>query len=242
MGQHFLKDKDVINRIVIALEKTSFINLLEVGPGGGALTEKLLQIPNIDFKAVEIDQEKVDYLSKKFPELQIIHADFLSMQKPFEKFSLIGNYPYNISSQILFKIIDWFPDVETMIGMFQKEVAERIVAKPGGKDYGILSVLVQYYFETKYLFTVGKNCFKPPPKVESAVIQLDARKELIVVKSERDFKKIVKASFAQRRKTLRNNLKGMMDAEKLIDPFFDRRAETLSVEEFAKLTFQLQST
>ena len=241
MGQHFLKDKDVINRIVIALEKTSFTNLLEVGPGGGALTEKLLQIPTIDLKAVEIDKEKVDYLSKKFPQLQIIHADFLSMQKPFEKFSLIGNYPYNISSQILFKIIDWFPDVETMIGMFQKEVAERVVAKPGGKDYGILSVLVQYYFEAKYLFTVGKDCFNPPPKIESAVIQLNARKELITVSSERDFKKIVKASFAQRRKTLRNNLKGMMDAEKLTDSFFDRRAETLSLDEFAKLTFQLNN-
>lgn len=238
LGQHFLKDQNIIKRIVDELNKLSFSNLLEVGPGGGALTNSLVHLENIDLKAVEIDDEKVDYLKKKYPSLKIIHDNFLEMEKPFPgKFTIIGNFPYNISSQILFKAIDWFPSVEAVIGMFQKEVAERIVSKSGSKDYGILSVLVQYYYEPYYLFSVKKESFNPPPKVESAVIKLTKRDELLSVKSESTFKKLVKASFAQRRKTLRNNLKGMISAEKLTDPLFDRRAETLSVNEFAELSF-----
>jgi len=238
LGQHFLKDQHIIQKIVGELGKIQFNNLLEVGPGGGALTSALIQIENIHFKTVEIDDEKVAYLKKKFTGLEIIHKNFLDLEKPFDMpFTIIGNFPYNISSQILFKIIDWFPDVTDTIGMFQKEVAERVVSKPGTKDYGILSVLVQYYFETSYLFSVSKACFNPPPKVESGVIKLTARKDLLPVKSESSYKKLVKASFAQRRKTLRNNLKGIIHTEKLSEPLFDRRAETLSVEEYAALSF-----
>ncbi len=238
LGQHFLKDQHVISKILESLSQCKFSHLLEVGPGGGALTSGLLKIPSIDFRAVEIDEEKVQYLHSKFPGIEIIHQDFLKMEVPFsEPFTIIGNFPYNISSQIVFRIVDWFPNVEQVIGMFQKEVAERIAAKPGGKDYGVLTVITQYYYEVTYLFTVGRNCFNPPPKVESAVIKMNLRKELLPVKSESTFKKLVKASFAQRRKTLRNNLKGMISSEKLSDTLFDRRAETLSVEEFAKLSF-----
>lgn len=238
LGQHFLKDKSVIDKILKAVEGLSAERLLEVGPGGGAMTDRLLKTEGIDFKAVEIDEEKVTYLQEKLPGLHLIHQSFLDMQPPFNQpFSIVGNFPYNISSQILFRIIDWFPQVENVIGMFQQEVAERIVSDPGSKNYGVLSVLIQFYYEPAYLFTVGRECFNPPPRVSSAVISLKKRTELPVVTSESDFKKLVKASFAQRRKTLRNNLKGMLPAEKLSDPLFDRRAETLSVSEFAGLTF-----
>lgn len=241
LGQHFLKDESVIDRIIKSLNEIRYERLLEVGPGGGALTKKIVQIPGINFKAVEIDDEKVAFLTSKYPSLKLIHESFLDMEPPFEKpFTVIGNFPYNISSQILFKVLDWFPLVVNVIGMFQKEVAERIVSKPGTKDYGVISVIMQYYYQTTYLFTVSKHSFNPPPKVESAVIQLHLREKLLQVKSEPGFKKLVKAAFAQRRKTLRNNLKGMMPAEKLKDPLFDRRAETLSVEEFARLTFDVQ--
>ena len=238
LGQHFLKDQHVIEKILESLSPLYFSHLLEVGPGGGALTNGLLKIPAVDFQAVEIDEEKVQFLKGKFPELKIIHEDFLKMGNPFsDPFTIIGNFPYNISSQIVFRVIDWFPQVEHVVGMFQKEVAERIAAKPGGKDYGVLTVLTQYYYNVSYLFTVNRNCFIPPPKVESAVIRMQVRKELLPVKSESTFRKLVKASFAQRRKTLRNNLKGMISSEKLSDTLFDRRAETLSVEEFTNLSF-----
>lgn len=242
LGQHFLKDQRVIDKIISALNESRFERLLEVGPGGGALTKYLQQLPNVDFRAVEVDEEKVIYLKSQFPDLKIIHDSFLDISSPFDKpFTVVGNFPYNISSQILFKILDWFPLVEEVIGMFQKEVAERIVNKPGTKEYGVLSVLVQYYYEPAYLFDVGKESFTPPPKVQSGVIKLKVRNQLLPVKSEPQFKKLVKSSFAQRRKTLRNNLKGIIPAEKLTDTFFDRRAETLSVEEFARLTFLLDS-
>lgn len=238
LGQHFLKDHSVINKIIKTLDGIDHSYLLEVGPGGGALTEALLRIEDIDFKAVEIDEEKVNFLKSKYPQLHLIHESFLDMKPPFEhSFTIIGNFPYNISSQILFKILDWFPKVNHVVGMFQKEVAQRIVSGPGNKDYGVLSVLVQYYYDCIYLFDVSKSCFTPPPKVESGVIRLNIKKQLLPVKSESIFKKLVKASFAQRRKTLRNNLKGILPPEKLADSLFDRRAETLSVEEFVKLTF-----
>lgn len=241
LGQHFLKDQSVIDRILISLSRCTFSSLLEVGPGGGALTKKLIQLPDIDFKTVEIDEEKVTFLRSEFPSLQVIQEDFLGMAKPFAKpFTIIGNFPYNISSQIIFKIIDWYPSVESVVGMFQKEVAERIVSKPGNKDYGVLSVMTQYYFETVHLFNVGRESFIPPPKVTSSVIRFEKRKELLNVLSENSFKRLVKAAFAHRRKKLRNNLRGIISAEKLGDSMFDRRAETLSVEEFARLTFEIQ--
>lgn len=240
LGQHFLKDDKVVDRILKALEKNEFHSLLEVGPGGGALTKGLLKIPEVDFRAVEIDEEKVLFLKKQFPQLHLIHQSFLDMDQPFEEpFTIIGNFPYNISSQIVFKILEWFPSVETVIGMFQKEVAERIAARPGGKEFGIISVLTQYFYEVEYLFSVSRQAFNPPPKVESGVIRLTARKNLLDVKSEREFKIIVKAAFAHRRKTLRNNLKGLLPAEKIADPLFNKRAEELSVQDFASLSFFL---
>lgn len=242
LGQHFLKDEGVVKKIVGALEGHSFKNLLEVGPGGGALTKHLVQLPGIHFKAVELDDEKALLLQEKFPSLQndLIHKDFLHMERPFdEPFIVIGNFPYNISTQILFKILEWKPYVPVVIGMFQKEVAERAAAKEGSKIYGVLSVLLQYYYEVTFLFAVGNECFVPQPKVQSGVIKLIARKAYLPVKSERAFWVLVKTAFNQRRKTLRNGVKSLIPKEVLDDEFFNRRAETLSVEEFAALTFKM---
>jgi 16S rRNA (adenine1518-N6/adenine1519-N6)-dimethyltransferase len=219
-----------------------FKNLLEVGPGGGALTKHLLKIPNIHFKAVELDEEKVNYLLKEFPSLKddLVHESFLEIDRPFDdSFTVVGNFPYNISTQILFKMLEWKEYVPVVIGMFQKEVAERAAAKEGSKIYGVLSVLLQYYYHVEYLFSVGNESFNPPPKVQSGVIRLTRRESFLPVKSERAFWVLVKTSFNQRRKTLRNGVKGLIAKEQLDDKFFDRRAETLSVEEFAKLTFKM---
>jgi 16S rRNA (adenine1518-N6/adenine1519-N6)-dimethyltransferase len=242
LGQHFLKDEIIVKKIVDALQQHTFENLLEVGPGAGALTKHLIKIPGIHFKAVELDEEKVNYLIKHFPSLEknLIHESFLSMGRPFdEPFTIIGNFPYNISTQILFKVLDWKEFVPVVIGMFQKEVAERAAAKEGNKIYGVLSVLIQYYYDVEYLFSVGNECFTPQPKVQSGVIRLTARKNYLPVKSERAFWILVKTAFNQRRKTLRNGVKSLVPKEILEDSLFDRRAETLSVEEFAALTFKM---
>ncbi|MDQ3682289.1 MAG: 16S rRNA (adenine(1518)-N(6)/adenine(1519)-N(6))-dimethyltransferase, partial [Bacteroidota bacterium] len=164
LGQHFLKDENISRKIVEELKTCSFRNLVEVGPGGGALTKYLLQIPNINFKAVEIDQDKINFLRNSHPELgnKLVHENFLRIDKPFEaSFALIGNFPYNISTEILFKILEWKQDVVCAIGMFQKEVASRIAAKEGGKVYGVTSVLVQAFFDVQYLFDVDENSFDP---------------------------------------------------------------------------------
>lgn len=242
LGQHFLKDDTIIMKIVEELKQHTFDRLLEVGPGAGALTKHLLTIPSIDFKAVEIDEEKIAYLHKNHEVLKgkIIADSFLDIEKPFdESFIVIGNFPYNISSQILFKILDWRDDVPIAIGMFQKEVAERAASGPGSKAYGVLSVLVQAYYVVDYLFDVPPECFNPPPKVMSGVIRLTKRTEPLIVKSERSFKNLVKAAFNQRRKTLRNALKGLFTPEMLQNELFEKRAEQLSVEAFAALTFQM---
>jgi len=242
LGQHFLKDEKIVEKIIEALLQHPFKNLLEVGPGGGALTKHLIKIPNIHFKAVELDEEKVSYLQKQFPSLQndLIHKSFLNMDRPFdEPFTVIGNFPYNISTQILFKILEWKEYVPEVIGMFQKEVAQRAAAKEGSKVYGVLSVLLQYYYHVEYLFSVGNECFTPQPKVQSGVIRLTARENYLPVKSERAFWVLVKTTFNQRRKTLRNGVKSLIPKELLDDEFFNRRAETLSVEEFAELTFKM---
>ena len=242
LGQHFLKDEKVVGKIIDALMQHPFKNLLEVGPGGGALTKHLVKIPNIHFKAVELDQDKIDFLGKEFSSLKddLIHKSFLDMDRPFdEPFIVIGNFPYNISTQILFKVLDWKEYVPVVIGMFQKEVAERVAAKEGSKIYGVLSVLIQYYYHVEYLFSVGNECFIPQPKVQSGVIRLTAREKYLPVKSERAFWVLVKTTFNQRRKTLRNGVKSLIPKELLEDKFFDRRAETLSVEEFAELTFKM---
>ena len=242
MGQHFLKDEAVAKKIVAALEQQHFKNLLEVGPGGGALTRYLLKIPGIDFKAVELDTEKVQYLVKTFPGLQnkIINKSFLEIDRPFdEPFAVIGNFPYNISTQILFKILEWYGHVPCVIGMFQKEVAERIASKEGSKVYGVLSVLMQYYYDVEYLFDVGNESFIPQPKVRSGVIRLTLVEERFPVKSERAFWVLVKTAFNQRRKTMRNAVKSLFAHDILQDELFARRAETLSIKEFADLTFKM---
>jgi 16S rRNA (adenine1518-N6/adenine1519-N6)-dimethyltransferase len=243
LGQHFLKDENICRKIVSVLQQRPFSQLLEIGPGGGALTKYLLQIKNIDFKAVETDEEKVDYLLKTYPVLKgkIIHQSFLDIQKPFGgKFTVIGNFPYNISTQILFKILDWKNDVECMIGMFQKEVAQRIAAKEGNKTYGILSVLVRAFFEVEYLFDVHEKCFTPPPKVKSGVIRLLPVQQSLAMKSEKDFFLLVKTAFNQRRKTLRNAVKDLFDATFLQNELFNKRAEQLTVQQFADLTFKMK--
>ena len=243
LGQHFLKDENICKKIISALQEHPFKNLLEVGPGGGALTKYLLGINNIDFKAVELDDEKVEYLLSVYPQLEgkIIHRNFLDIEEPFEdRFTIVGNFPYNISSQILFKILDWKPGVECMIGMFQKEVAQRVVAKEGSKIYGVISVLVQAFFNTEYLFEVNEKSFQPPPKVKSAVIRLLPQDNLAPMKNERDFFLLVKTAFNQRRKMLRNAVKELFEKDVLADPIFDKRAEQLTVEQFAALTFRMK--
>ncbi|HMK24892.1 MAG TPA: 16S rRNA (adenine(1518)-N(6)/adenine(1519)-N(6))-dimethyltransferase RsmA [Chitinophagaceae bacterium] len=242
LGQHFLKDENICRKIVASLQQHSFSQLLEVGPGGGALTKYLLGIKNIDFKAVELDGEKVDYLLRTYPELKgkIIHKSFLGIEKPFNgKFTVVGNFPYNISTQILFKILEWKDDVECMLGMFQKEVAQRIAAKEGSKVYGVTSVLVQAFFSVEYLFDVNPSSFQPPPKVKSGVLRLLPQPKMPVMKSEKDFFVLVKTAFNQRRKTLRNAVKDLFDAAILKDELFNKRAEQLTVKEFAELTFQM---
>lgn len=243
LGQHFLKDESVCRRIVAELQKHPFQRLVEVGPGGGALTKYLLDLKDIEFRAVEIDDEKVEYLSKTYPQLadKIIHKSFLDIDAPFaEPFTVVGNFPYNISTQIVFKIMEWKGAVECMVGMFQKEVAERIVAKHGSKVYGVTSVLTQAWFDAEYLFQVDEDAFNPPPKVKSAVIRLLPKKEPVPMHSEKRLFNLVKTAFQQRRKTLRNACKGLFDAATLQDDIFNKRPEQLSVADFAALTFRMQ--
>jgi len=238
LGQHFLKDEGICKQIIASLQENTFQNLVEVGPGGGALTKYIIKIPDINFKAVELDEEKVVYLLKTFPQLagKIIMDDILDISQPFqEKFTLIGNFPYNISSQILFKVLDWEPNVETVIGMFQKEVARRIVSPPNSKEYGILSVLIQAFFTVEYLFDVNEESFNPPPKVKSGVIRLINNQNPYQITQKRKFFNLVKTAFGQRRKQLRNPLKGMFDTETLQDPIFTKRAENLTVADYVDL-------
>ena len=243
LGQHFLKDENISQQIVAALQVRPFKNLLEIGPGGGALTKYLLQIPGIDFKAVELDEEKIVFLEKNYPALasRIIHQSVLDMEPPFsDSFTVIGNFPYNISSQILFKILDWRSQVETVVGMFQKEMAQRVAAPHGNKTYGVISVLVQAFYQVEYLFDVHEQSFQPPPKVKSGVIRLVPRDPVPAMRSEKDFIILVKAGFNQRRKMLRNAVKGLFTPEELEDEFFNKRAEQLSVEDFAALSFRMR--
>ena len=243
LGQHFLKDELIIQKIVAALKENTFANLLEVGPGAGALTKELIKIEGINFIAVELDDEKVGYLQNKYKALdqKIIHKSFLDINKPFEDaFTVIGNFPYNISTQILFKILEWKEEVPVVIGMFQKEVAQRAVAGPGSKVYGVLSALIQPYYDIEYLFDVLPESFNPPPKVMSGVIRLTRKTTALNVKSERAYWVLVKTAFNQRRKTLRNAVKSLFTTEVLQDDIFTLRAEALSIEDFAALTFKMQ--
>ncbi len=242
LGQHFLRDENIIRKITAAVTELPCASLLEIGPGGGALTKELLKLPGISFKAVELDTEKVNYLEQKYPELKgkILNQDFLKSEKPFEgSFTVVGNFPYNISTEILFKILDWKEDVPVVIGMFQKEVAQRLSAKHGNKTYGVISVLMQAYYHIEYLFDVGPQCFVPPPKVVSGVIRLQRRTDTVQVRSDRSFTMLVKTAFNQRRKQLRNAVKSLFAEEILKEAIFEKRAEALTVEDFASLTFKM---
>ncbi len=243
LGQHFLKDENICKKIVDVLQENEVKQLLEVGPGGGALTKYLLQLKGIDLKAVELDAEKVTYLNAAYPSIRgkIIHQSILDIDAPFEnEFTVIGNFPYNISSQILFKILDWKERVPVVIGMFQKEVAQRVAAKPGNKVYGIISILIQAFYDVEYLFDVPPESFNPPPKIMSGVIRLKVRNTRYEVKSERIFVQLVKAAFNQRRKTMRNATKSLFDDDVMKDEIFNKRAEQLSISDFAALTFRMR--
>ncbi len=237
LGQHFLHDEVVCQKIVDALSP-GIDNLLEIGPGGGAITKYLMHLPVKNYLCIELDKDKIDYLHKVYPELKgrISHDDFLDAELPFtENFSIIGNFPYNISTQIIFKVLDWKDQVDEVVGMFQKEVAQRIASKHGSKSYGIMSVLVQCYYDIEYLFDVPASSFTPPPKVVSGVIKLTRNSNPYQISDEKKFKNFVKAAFNQRRKTLRNSLKSTLAPEKLQDEIFNKRAEQLSVQEFVDL-------
>jgi 16S rRNA (adenine1518-N6/adenine1519-N6)-dimethyltransferase len=220
------------------------MQLVEIGPGGGAITKYLIEWNDVQYKAIEIDTEKIEYLQKTYPVLQekIIESDVLKAEVPFEgEFSVIGNFPYNISSPILFKTLEWEPQVYEIIGMFQKEVAQRVAAGPGSKLYGILSVLMQAFFKVEYLFDVHPNCFTPPPKVMSGVIRFENSNNPHGIHNKRKFINLVKAAFNQRRKTLRNALKSTLPPEALTHPLMDKRAEQLSVADFVELYKRYQA-
>lgn len=243
LGQHFLTDQKVARAIVDALG--GGLPTLEVGPGMGVLTQYLLEREDIDLRMVEIDTESVEYLLTHFSGLEgrLMEADFLrlKLEKIFpEKFAIIGNFPYNISSQIFFKVLDYKDSIPEVVGMVQKEVAERIAEPPGTKTYGILSVLLQAWYDIEYLFTVGSGCFAPPPKVESAVIRLTRNSRTSLGCDESLFKTVVKTAFGQRRKMMRNPLKPVATARGKADvlamDIFSQRPEQLSVEDFIELT------
>ncbi|MFZ9242715.1 MAG: 16S rRNA (adenine(1518)-N(6)/adenine(1519)-N(6))-dimethyltransferase RsmA [Sediminibacterium sp.] len=242
LGQHFLIDKTVCEKIRAVLLEEPIEQLVEVGPGAGALTEFIYKIPTHSYKAIELDTEKVNYLLHAYPDLagKLINEDFLETTIPFEgSFVLVGNFPYNISTQIVFKVLDWKAQVPMMVGMFQKEVAERIAAKPHSKAYGILSVLAQAFYDVTYLFDVPPSAFNPPPKVDSGVIMFKRKANFPAMASEKSFYHIVKMAFGQRRKMLRNPLKPYFTAAQLEDPIFTKRAENLTFEDYAALTFKM---
>jgi 16S rRNA (adenine1518-N6/adenine1519-N6)-dimethyltransferase len=241
LGQHFLNDENIARKIVESLSISNYLNVLEIGPGTGVLTKYLIE-KKINLKLVEIDSDSVNFLKSNFQidPLIILENDFLKLQLDdvfTDKFAIIGNFPYNISTQIIFKALEYKNLIPELIGMFQKEVAERICEKKGSKKYGILSVLTQAYYDTEYLFSVPPSVFTPPPKVVSAVIKLVRKKQTEINYNEKLFFKVVKQSFQQRRKTLRNSLKTFNLTDSLReDTIFDLRPEQLSVKDFIHLT------
>ena len=241
LGQHFLKDLGIARDIANSLSLNNYSKLLEVGPGMGVLTQFLIPLETEIF-VIEIDKESVSYLKKHYPELDnhLLEGDFLKLplQEIFkEPIAIIGNFPYNISSQILFKAIDHKDLIPEIVGMFQKEVAERVVSPPGSKKYGITSVLLQCYYDVEYLFTVDETVFDPPPKVKSAVVRLRRNDRDKLDCDEKKFIQVVKTAFGQRRKTLRNALKSLnLVDENTASQYLSLRAEQLSVEDFMNLT------
>lgn len=243
LGQHFLKDLSVAQKIAETIEEGP---VLEIGPGMGVLTQFLLKNPRIQLTAIEIDRESVSYLKEWYPELHLIEGDFLKLDLdviyPSGNFNVIGNYPYNISSQIFFKVLEYKDRIPVCSGMIQKEVAERIASKPGNKAYGILSVLLQAYYDIEYLFTVDEHVFNPPPKVKSAVIRMTRNERKHLDCDETLFKQVVKTAFNQRRKQMRNSLQPLVGKGNplLEEKIFTKRPEQLSVEEFVELTRMIQ--
>ena len=245
-GQHFLKDENIANRVAETLNDFPTLPVMEVGAGTGMLTKFLLK-REVDLKVVEIDFESIDYLKIHYPELEgrIIEKDFLKLKLDDyfnTEFCIIGNYPYNISSQIFFKVLDNKELIPFCAGMIQKEVAERMVAPPGSKTYGILSVLMQVWYDIEYLFTVNEQAFIPPPKVKSAVIKLTRNNREKLNCNEKLFKMVVKTSFNQRRKMLRNSIKSLLSEDSSLpdDPLLTKRPEQLSIEQFEQLTNLLE--
>ena len=244
LGQHFLKDLNIAQNIADSLEIAEPTNVLEIGPGMGVLTQFLLKNANINLQVVELDRESVDYLNDNFPALEgrILSEDFLKLNLdnlfPNESFCVIGNYPYNISSQIFFKVLENRDRIPVCSGMIQKEVAERIASAPNKKAYGILSVLLQAFYDIEYLFTVHEHVFDPPPKVKSAVIRMKRNKVQQLGCDEKLFIQVVKTAFNQRRKMLRNSLSAMVPKESglLEDLVFTKRPEQLNVSDFVDLT------
>lgn len=245
LGQHFLKDLSIAQKIAESLVFSSAqkMPVLEVGPGTGVLTQYLLHDSSISLTAIEIDRESIAFLKQKFPQLRLIEGDFLKINldelyKDYNQFCIIGNYPYNISSQIFFKVLDYKNKIPCCSGMIQREVAQRIASKPNCKAYGILSVLLQAYYNIEYLFTVDEKVFDPPPKVKSAVIRLVRNERENLNCNEDFFRKVVKVAFNKRRKQLKNSLKELIgeNDELLSEPIFLKRPEQLSVDEFISLT------
>lgn len=248
LGQHFLTDKNIATKIVDSLRpQNGYKQVLEVGPGMGILSDVLLERPDYDVSLIDIDTESYDFLKKKYPALgdRLINADFLELDfaARFDgPLAVIGNFPYNISSQILFKVLDNRRQVIEVVGMFQKEVAERCAAKAGSKEYGILSVFLQAYYKVEYLFTVKAGVFNPPPKVLSAVIRLTRNETEQLNCDEKLFWQVVKAGFNQRRKTLRNALSSLISKDKMgEEPLLELRAERLTVADFVKITQQISA-
>lgn len=242
LGQHFLNDENIARKIADTLSLEGYDKVLEIGPGMGVLTKYLLEKPTQTY-VIEIDAESIEYLKAYYPKLHnhIISKDFLkyNLQEIFENkpFAIVGNFPYNISSQIVFKMLEMREQVPEFSGMFQKEVAERICEKKGSKTYGILSVLVQAFYKAEYLFTVSENVFTPPPKVKSGVLKLTRKENFQLECNEKMFFNVVKTAFNQRRKTLRNSLKTLQIPEdKKGEKIFDLRPEQLSVEDFIEIT------
>ena len=248
LGQHFLKDLSIAKDIADTVDECPGLPILEVGPGMGVLTQFLME-KGREVKVVELDFESVAYLRENFPALEgnIIEDDFLKLklEKLFDgrPFVLTGNYPYNISSQIFFKMLDYKDLIPCCTGMIQQEVAERIAAGPGSKTYGILSILIQAWYKVEYLFTVHEHVFNPPPKVKSAVIRMTRNETKELGCNERLFKLIVKTTFNQRRKTLRNSISSILEKGNPLsnDPVFNKRPEQLSVQEFIELTNRVET-
>lgn len=239
LGQHFLKDAGIARRIAGTLSGEGYDTILEIGPGMGMLTGFLIERAFTDFRVVEVDNESVDYLNEHYPGLKIIHHDFLRLDLASlakDKLAIIGNFPYNISSQIFFKVLENRDIIPEVAGMIQKEVAERICTGPGSRTYGILSVLLQAYYKPEYLFTVSEHVFFPPPKVKSAVIRLRRNSVEKLNCDENLFLRVVKASFNQRRKTLRNSIKSAFTLVRDDYAQLNLRPEQLSVEQFVELT------